>query len=145
MKKIIFGVITLAACTSHAKEQVAWKHNGIYIVNKTDGILKIVWDDQERELGPALKALIPVSKSNVEIKISYYSTVSAYAQMPSCTGQAHTSLKTGKKIVLYEIQGGYDEGRNDFNRPATGPHCAIKVHPQAFTAKTAIQRYPDLK
>lgn len=145
MKKVIIAIMAFTICGSQAKERVEWRHNGIYIVNKTDGLITIMWDDQKKELGPELKTLIPVTEPGVEINISYQSTVPAYADMESCRGKAHTSLKTGKKIVLYEIEGGYNEGRNFFNRPAMGPHCAIRVHPQAFPAKTAIQRYPDLK
>lgn len=150
MKKMIFAIMMLIACTSHTKEQPIWRHKGIYIVNKSEGSLKIMWDGNERILAPAKgndisKMLIPVTKSNVDIKVSYSDIVPAYADMPSCRGGAHTLLKTNEHIKLYEIYGGHEEGRAAFNRPATGPHCRITLHHKRFTADHAIEKYPDLK
>jgi hypothetical protein len=145
MKKIIILGMALIASTHYAKEPSLWRHNGIYIVNKTDGSLKVRWDNQEKDIESQQKALIPINRPHTEIKISYSNTVPAFADFPTCRGGAQTSLRTGKKIVLYEIHGGHDDGKGPFNRPGRGAHCAIHVHHQAFTPKTAIQRYPELK
>lgn len=147
---MIVAIIALIACTNYAKDTVRWRHNGIYIVNKSEGYLTITWDDNKRDLAPAQgseisKMLIPVTEPNVMIRVSYSDTVPAYADMPSCRGGAHASFKTNQKIKLYEIYGGHEEGRAAFNRPATGPHCDIKLRHQRFTADHAIQKYPDLK
>lgn len=150
MKKMIFAMMTLITCASHTKEQTTWRHKGIYIVNKSEGYLTIMWDDNKKDLAPAQgnrtsKILIPVMDPNVDIKISYNDIVPAYADMPSCHGGAHVSFKTNEKIKLYEIHGGHEEGRAAFNRPATGPHCNIKLRHQRFTADHAIQKYPELQ
>lgn len=150
MKRMIVALIVLTAFTSHTKQQITWRHNGIYIVNKSEGYLTIMWDDNKRDLAPAQggeisKILIPVTEPNVSIKVSYSDKVPAYADMPSCRGGAHAAFKTNEKIKLYEIHGGHEEGRAAFNRPATGPHCNIKLRHQRFTADHAIQKYPDLK
>jgi hypothetical protein len=150
MKKMIVAFIALTVCAGHAKEQSVWRHKGIYIINKSEGHLTISWDDNKRDLAPAhgnetSKILIPVTEPNVLISVAYSDSVPAYADMPSCRGGADTSFKTNPKIKLYEISGGHEEGRAAFNRPATGPHCSIKLRHQRFTANHAIQKYPELK
>lgn len=156
MKKIIIFALILMYCSGHAKkselitQQPTWKHNGIYIVNKSEGYLTIQWDDHEFKLAPAKentisKILVPVTQPKTEINISYSDAVPAHADLPTCRGGAHVTFKTNKRIVLYEIYGGHEDGKGPFNRPGTGIHCHIKLHHQRFTADHALERYPDLQ
>jgi len=146
MKRMIVAMMTLIVCASYAKEHAVWRHDGIYIVNKSEGYLTIEWQGhKEQPLEPASKILIPVTKPGVTIKIYYNNKGPAYLDMPSCKGGAHVSFTTRENIKLYEIRGGHEEGRGAFNRPGTGPHCNIKLHHQGFPADHAIEQYPDLK
>jgi len=147
MKRIVFVMMIFITWNSHA---VVWRHNGIYIVNKSEGELTIRWNNQELRLKPARineisKILVPVTMPGTKIKISYSDTIPAHAELRTCRGGAHASFKTSKRIVLYEIYGGHQEGKGAFNQPGHGPHCYIHVHHQRYTADHAIEKYPDLK
>ena len=161
MKKMIMASLLFVAYICDAKESPIWRHNGIYIVNKSDGTLTIKWGKKSKILAPAKegaisKILIPITKPNVKIDISYSNNIAADADMPTCRGGAHLSLKTNKNIKLYEIYGGYEEGwatygdyddQGGFTRPGTGPHCSLSstMRHHAYPVDHAIEMYPDLK
>lgn len=148
MKKHLLLLIALAPymlCARTARTD--WNHNGIYIVNNTEGDLNVERDNGNLLIPkPAKKhtsmALIAVPVGT-KLTVTYTDHIESHASMPSCRKGAHVFITTEEKIVLYEITGGYNDGRGAFNRAGIGPHCRIKVH-RELNVRNAKKKYRNL-
>ncbi len=152
MKKSIALIIALLGCNGLAAQPL-WKHNGIYIVNKSDGVLTITWKQgkekrkktiasSERMCGDTM-ALIP-APVGTQINVSYNDTDEDHDNMPTCRGKKLISFKTNRKIVVYEITGGFREDIGEFNAAGRGIHCFIDID-QRLTPARALKKYPHLQ
>lgn len=154
MKKHLLLLIALIQCGIHGdtrsnwKRRSDWKHNGVYIVNNSNGNLTILWNNHKQILPKAQMkctsmTLIP-APIGTKIKITYSDTIDDHSTLHTCRGGAHTDFTVEDRIMLYEITGGYGAGMGPFNRPGSGPHCTVKVH-RRLNAARAKQKYPRLR
>lgn len=126
-----------------------WNRDGIYIVNNSEGTLRVQWDPKECPINIQYSpqqctsmAFIPVLPGRT-VTVGYIDDADDHANMPTCRGKKTLSFKTHKNIIMYEITGDYREDIGAFNKAGKGIHCFIEIN-QRLTAEAAQTKYPQI-
>lgn len=128
---MLITLVSAGAIHAAKPMQPVGKHDGISIVNNTEGDLSIQWNKGKKTFIKTLKKgnkkFISVP-NGTKINVFYSDNIEDH-NMKSCKGEGRPlSFTTNNKTVLYTITGGYYDGVGAFNRAAPGHHCIIKYH-----------------